>query len=139
MLGGVRRALRPPGRFVAEFGGHGCVGAIAVAIIAALSRRGIAVETPWYFPTAEEYQARLESHGFIVENAYLFPRPTPLPTGIRGWLATFAQPVLAQLPLGERGAAEDEIEALPRPVLCDGKGRWTADYVRLRIVARIEN
>ena len=38
---GSFRALVPGGRFVGELGGHGCVGAITVALIAALERRGI--------------------------------------------------------------------------------------------------
>ena len=35
------RALKPGGRFVAEMGGHGCVAAITVALIAVLERHGI--------------------------------------------------------------------------------------------------
>ena len=31
VIAGAKRALRPGGRFVAEFGGHGCVAAITVA------------------------------------------------------------------------------------------------------------
>ena len=41
VVAGVRRALRPGGRFVAEFGGHGCVERIRRALIAALDRRGL--------------------------------------------------------------------------------------------------
>jgi hypothetical protein len=28
-----------------------------------------------------------------------------------------------------------EVEDLLRPVLCDARGNWTADYVRLRVEA----
>ena len=32
-------------------------------------------------------------------------------------------------------AGIDEVEDLLRPVLCDARGNWTADYVRLRVEA----
>ena len=135
-LSGIFRALRPGGRFVAEFGGHGCVAAIVLAVTVALERRGRVLQSPWYFPTAEEYSAKLAAHGFTIESIELYPRLTPLPTGIRGWLATFAGPLIDVLPVGERAAAVDDVEALLRPVLCDREGHWTADYVRLRVAAR---
>jgi len=62
VIAGVRRALKPGGRFVGEMGGHGNIAAIASALVAALDRRrlGGAESLPWYFPTAEEYGALLE-------------------------------------------------------------------------------
>ena len=36
VIAGVARALKPGGRFVAEMGGHGCVAAIVVAMVATL-------------------------------------------------------------------------------------------------------
>src|SRR2546426_792743 len=81
----------PGGRFAAEMGGHGCVAAITVAMMAALERRGIDCkrETPWYFPTVEDYRGRLERAGFSIGYIELIPRPTPLPTDMAGWLETF--------------------------------------------------
>lgn len=137
VLGGVARALQPGGRFVGEFGGHGNVAAIVVALLAVLARRGIDGRTlhPWYYPTAEEYRARLEAHGFAVRHIALLPRPTPLPTGMAAWLATFAGPFLAALPEADRTAARDEAVTLLQPALCDAAGQWMADYVRLRFAA----
>ena len=43
VIAGVWRALKPGGRFVAEFGGFGCVVKIRTALIAALNRRGIEI------------------------------------------------------------------------------------------------
>ena len=132
------RALRSPGRFVGEMGGHGCVAAVNLALIVGLEKRGIqnAVRvSPWYFPTVDDYSARLERAGFIAESVQLIPRPTPLPAGMRGWLETFANPFCAALPEDQRGDFLDEATARLRPVLCDEKGRWTADYMRLRFKA----
>lgn len=138
VLAGIRRALVPGGRFVAEFGGHGNIAAIVTALLAVLRRRGdLAVRKPWYNPTPDEYQALLEKHGFVVEVIGLHPRPTPLPTGMTGWLETFAGPFLDRVPVREREATVAEIVELLAPTLRDASGNWTADYVRLRFRARI--
>jgi len=133
------RALRRPGRFVGEMGGHGCVAAINLALIVGLERRGFrnaASISPWYFPTVDDYAARLERAGFVAESVQLIPRPTPLPAGMRRWLETFANPFLAQLDHDQREDFLDEATEMLRPVLCDEKNRWTADYMRLRFLAR---
>ena len=135
VIDSVRRALVPGGRFVAEFGGHGNIAAIATAIRAVLERHGLPNDSPWFYPTAAEYRARLEAHGFIVKDITLFPRPTPLPTGMAGWLATFRGPMLAAYPPPLQAQVIDEIIALLKPSLCDTAGNWTADYVRLQFEA----
>jgi SAM-dependent methyltransferase len=132
------RALVSGGRFVGELGGHACVGAITVALLASLERRCVADAAswiPWYFPTADEYEIRLRRAGFVPQSVRLIPRPTPLPTGMRGWLETFANPFCAALPAGARDGFLDEVTARLKPVLCDSQGRWTADYTRLRFAA----
>ncbi len=137
VIAGVWRALRPGGRFVAEFGGHGCVATIKRALIDALARRGIDGDAlnPWYFPAVEDYRARLARRGFAVRYIALIPRPTPLPTSINGWLETFAQSFLAPLADNDRAGFIDEVCEAIQPDLCDGDGKWFADYVRLRFAA----
>jgi trans-aconitate methyltransferase len=135
--GRMRAALKPGGRLVAEFGGHGNVAAIVTALRAASRLHGGdgSLAAPWFNPTPDEYRAILEAAGFRVERIGLFPRPTPLPTGIEGWLMTFRKPFFDQL--GDRSkAALDDVVQLLRPALCDTSGRWTADYVRLRVLAK---
>ncbi len=135
VIAGVKRALKPGGRFVAEFGGHGNIAAIAVALRAVFDRHGIALATPWYYPTPAEYRARLEAGGFEVIDVRLVPRPTPLPTGMIGWLRTFTTLQFAAVPAGLVAQVEQDIVDLLRPSLCDSTGAWTADYVRLQAVA----
>lgn len=137
VIAGVARALRPGGRFVAEMGGQGNVAAITVALVAALNRRGLdgAAAIPWYFPTPAEYGAKLERHGFEVRRIELLPRPTPLAKGMAAWLETFGEPFLQRLAPAERPPFTAEVVELLRPVLRDGAGYWTADYVRLRFAA----
>ena len=137
---GVRRALRPGGRFVAEMGGHGNVAAIMVALCTALEKFGVkdsAAVLPWYFPSADEYRGRLEQAGFRTEYIELIPRPTPLATGMRAWLETFAIPLIKSVAPEARANFLDEVTERLRPALCDASGKWTADYVRLRFLARL--
>ncbi|MEM7028221.1 MAG: methyltransferase domain-containing protein [Chloroflexota bacterium] len=138
VISGVWQALRQRGgRFVGEFGGGDNVGQIKAALFAAIQKRGIDPETlnPWYFPSTEEYQIRLEAQGFVVDYIELIPRPTPLPGDISGWLETFAESFTAALPVDERPDFVAEIREALRPTLCDAGGNWTADYVRLRFAA----
>jgi trans-aconitate methyltransferase len=138
VLQGVYRALKPGGRFVAECGGHGNIAAIRVALLAVLTAHGIPaeqIENNRFFSPAE-YRARLESQGFQVEEITLTPRPTPLSSGMAAWLQTFRSSVLDLLPQEDRVLAIEQIVALLKLVLCDREGHWTADYVRLRFLAR---
>lgn len=137
VIAGVKRALRSGGRFVGEMGGHGNVAAITVALLTILQRHGLRdAINPWYYPTVDEYRGKLERAGFTVEYMELIPRPTPLPTGMKPWLETFTMPFFRRLPESEQELALNETVEMLRPVLCDNKGQWTADYVRLRFLAR---
>ncbi|MYC83116.1 MAG: methyltransferase domain-containing protein [Acidobacteria bacterium] len=136
-LAAIHRALAPGGRLVAEFGGHGCVASIRAAFGEVLAGRDIDAEilNPWYFPTAEEYRARLDANGFDVDSIRLFPRPTPLPSDLTDWLETFAQPYLAAVPKRDRRAILNQMRERLEPVLRTPDGDWFADYVRLRFAA----
>ena len=137
VIAGVSRALVPGGRFVAEFGGVGCVAKIRRAIHAALATRGVdaALLDPWYFPSEVEYAAKLQAGGFHVHSMVLFDRPTPLPTDVIGWLETFAQNLLRDFAGAARAALLVEIRDRLAPELLGAEG-WVADYVRLRFHAQ---
>jgi trans-aconitate methyltransferase len=139
VLDGVRRALKPGGRFVAEMGGHNNTAAILTAMRAVLARRGIEALSlsPWYFPSAAAYQKKLEAAGFAVEEIAIIPRPTPIDAGLDAWLEAFAEDFLNPLPSDDRRAARQEICDLLQPILRDETGLWIADYVRLRFRARL--
>ena len=62
----LARALKPGGRFVAEFGGKGNIQAIHTALLRALDDFGLANKAgwnPWYYPSVGEYASLLERHG----------------------------------------------------------------------------
>jgi trans-aconitate methyltransferase len=137
VVGRVRDALRPGGRFVAEFGGRGNVRTIAAALQSAARRLGLALEAPpWYYPGVAEYASLLEAAGLEVRSALLFDRPTPLegPNGLRDWAAMFVRAMLDSLPPPRRDEFLRALEDEARPVLFRDGG-WIADYRRLRIAA----
>ena len=139
MLGDVQRVLKPGGRFVAEFGGFGNIAAIRVAMHAALEHCGFNgdMDDVNYYPTPQIYTRRLEQKGFVVDRMALIPRPTPLHEGgMSGWIRTFRRGVLESLPEDMRESVVNEAVRLLAPALRDEEGNWTADYVRLRFVAR---
>ena len=120
----IHRALRPGGRFVAEFGGKGNTG----QLMAALKEAGAATPN-FYYPSIGEYSTLLESEGFEVTFATLFDRPTELEDpvhGLRQWLTMFIPKLSPELIA--------RVEEQLRPALYfDGK--WHIDYRRLRVIA----
>lgn len=135
VVSGVWHALKPGGRFVAEFGAQGNVAAIVSALESALKARGNAVNSPWHFPTPQAFGQLLEASGFTVQVLERIPRPTRLPGDVGGWLQTFAHPYLAEIPATERKDFINMLVEQLRPQLCNAAGKWYADYVRLRVAA----
>jgi trans-aconitate methyltransferase len=137
VLACVHGALKPGGRFVAEFGGKGNVQAIARALQKALHGLGHGdLEMPWFFPSIGDYVRLLENHGFEVTFAHLFPRPTPLEgeAGLRRWIEMFASQVVDRLMPEQKEDFFLRVEKELRPLLHTGE-TWIADYRRLRIQA----
>ena len=122
VLAGVFRALKPGGRFVGEMGGHNNTAAIMVAIRAVLARRGLDAQrlSPWWFPSAAAYRARLEAAGFAVDEIAIVPRPTPLSAGLEAWLDAFTEDFFGALPPAERAPARSRNR---RPAAPDPDGR----------------
>lgn len=137
---GVFRALKPGARYVGECGGFGNIAAIRTALRAVLSAHGFSPDSGGgqTYLTSEAFTAIHSAAGFTDIEARIIPRPTPLPTGIRGWLKTFRAGFLDEAGVPETARAQviEEVEALLAPALRDGEGNWTADYVRLRWQAK---
>jgi len=142
-------------------GGFLNVGGVRGVLHSVLRQRGYdpASIDPWFFPTPEHYQELLEGVGYRVEScgeltlnyvSFVFgslspprlstesiPRPTTLPTGLEGWLETFAFPFFAVLK-----SPEEQSEVIKEVCkLCEvdmkdeRSGEWMAMYVRLRFKA----
>jgi trans-aconitate methyltransferase len=136
----ISSALKPGGRFVAEFGGRGNTAALLEAVYQALESLGVGDPlglNPWYYPGIGEYATVLERAGLEVTFAALFDRPTPLEGGddaLANWLAMFGKCFTDALAPELRGPfvrrVEERAERRLRP-----DGVWTVDYRRLRIRA----
>jgi trans-aconitate methyltransferase len=134
VLNGIYRALKPQGRFVAEFGGFGNARKIVDALTTCLEREGIVYQNPWYFPSAETYSNLLAQHGFSVEYIELFDRLTPLPEHLSEWLEAFGQAFFTNVEIQQKRHIIDEVTNLLKPDLFVN-GQWYVDYVRLRLKA----
>lgn len=138
VIAGIWRALKPGGRFVAEFGGKGNVKAIVTAIYQAIQATGypIDAENPWYFPSIAEYGTLLEQQGLELTFAMLFERLTPLEDekGMQNWLKMFADSFLTTFAIEQKMSIVADIEKQLYPTLYKN-GIWFADYKRLRVVA----
>lgn len=139
VIAGIWRALKPGGRFVAEFGGKGNVQAIVTAIYQAIQAAGYPINesnNPWYFPSIAEYGTLLEQAGLQLTFAMLFERLTPLKDekGMQNWLKMFADSFLTTFPIEQQMSIINDIEKQLYPTLYKN-GIWFADYKRLRVVA----
>jgi trans-aconitate methyltransferase len=140
VIGCIYQALKTGGRFVAEFGGKGNVGAIANSLYYALDAIGCPVSSdvnPWYFPSIGEYANLLEKQGFDVTYASLFDRLTPLEDGDGGmanWIRMFGSNFLLGLSDEQQLEVIRLVEGNLKPTLYRD-GRWFADYRRIRVVA----
>jgi trans-aconitate methyltransferase len=139
-IASIHQALKPGGRFVAEFGGKGNIHAIATALYKAIASIGISQPqtlNPWYFPSIAEYATLLEHQGFEVIYATLFARPTPLiekEAGIANWMQMFASTFFVGMNAEQKIQVIRHVEENLKPTLYQD-GTWTADYRRIRILA----
>ena len=137
---GVYRALKPGGRFVGEMGGQGNVASIWRGVHAELAARGHPIreqDTHWY-PSVKDFIEIYGAARFVDINARLIPRPTPLPTGVSGWIRTFRSGLMdiEGISLSEQGDIAEAVERSLEPELRQADGSWGADYVRLRFTMR---
>ncbi|MGI9311212.1 MAG: class I SAM-dependent methyltransferase [bacterium] len=134
----VHAALKPSGRFCAEFGARNNIRAVLAAIYAQLKKADLNGDdyNPWYFPSGAEYRSKLEKNGFEVIELDVFERPTRLPTDIVGWLDTFAADFLRDIPLAEHARFVENVADEVCAELQGECGHWFADYVRCRFLAR---
>jgi trans-aconitate methyltransferase len=136
----VEDALRPGGRFVAEFGGKGNIRRMQEVFGRAwteLRDGGQAEINPWYYPSVSEYATLLEKNGFEVRFITLFDRPTALAdgeAGLRNWITMFWSEPMSKLIPEAREVFFRRVEELLRPELFRD-GEWWADYRRLRFAA----
>lgn len=128
------------GRIVVEFGGQHNVKAITDTLRDSLCQWGYVRQSAldlWFFPSIGEYTSALESQGFTVTFAQWYDRPTVLAdeeTGIADWLQMFARPFFDRIHADDAAEIRNEVQDKLRDRLFK-KGKWYADYKRIRIIA----
>jgi trans-aconitate 2-methyltransferase len=134
----MARALKSSGRFAVEFGGKGNIQNILQALENSMQQLGFGGFIDWwYYPSIGEYTPLLEKHGLLVEQAWLFDRPTLLESedGMLNWLRMFGTVKTQHLSEADRERAFTLTVAKLRDVQYID-GYWYADYRRIRVVAR---
>jgi SAM-dependent methyltransferase len=133
---GVFSLLRAGGRFVGEMGGEGNVAILRRGIREELIERGYSVpaKDPQWYADPAAFQSIYTEAGFQDIEASLIDRPTPLPTGISGWVKTFRTGWMdiAGVAPHDRDEVAAAIERRLTPELGQSDGSFIADYVRLR-------
>jgi trans-aconitate methyltransferase len=142
-------ALKPSGVFVFEMGGHGNVGEVYSALIAALVAQGYSPEeanerSPWFFPSTDWMRGALQEVGFEVDTVEIEYRPTKLTPkdaggtgGLEGWNRLMGAEFLADLDDAKRNEAiKMVVDILDTFITRVEDGSQWLGYVRLRGVAR---
>ena len=135
VISGVAKSLKKGGRFVVEMGGAGNIDKIQKAMDEAVLKYGYKKKNCWFFPTEAEEKNLLEKYGLKIEKMISFKRPTPFPTGPRGWLSTFGAQLLENIPEElHKEIIENAIKKLENELDYEN-GKYIGDYVRLRFIA----
>ena len=124
--------------FVASF----ALSLFTFAFVTALAATALAVAGPQRFARLSVI-LQLALAGVVTSTVLLLPSLASAGqalsgdgTGMAGWLQTFGVSALSVVPPEQRAEVTAEIIELLKPSLCDEYGNWTADYVRLQVVAR---
>jgi trans-aconitate methyltransferase len=145
VLAGIKRALKPSGRTLLQFGGQGNAALISdVANELTADRRWkgyfVGFTYPWFFYSVEEYQAFIARVGLLPERVELIPKDMVHggKEALKGWIRTVFLPYTGRLPEALR---EDFVEQIAdtyierRPP--DENGRIHVQMVRLEVQATV--
>ena len=136
LLSQFQKLLKTGGWLICEFGGAGNIAKITAAFESELEKLDKSYQSPFFFPSCEEYQPLLESHGFQVHLLQEYDRPTPLKgkDGLRNWLKQFFAGSLSELSKAEQEQVLAGVEEALKDS-CWKETYWEADYRRIRLVA----
>jgi trans-aconitate 2-methyltransferase len=145
VLSGIRRALRPAGKVLLQFGGKGNaadMSQVVSRVTAGPKWAGYFTDFafPWGFYSPEEYRPWLEEAGFSVARLELAPKDMTHEgrQGLEGWLRTTWMPYWQRVPADRQQSFLDEIidEYLMRHPM-DAAGLVHLRMVRLELEATV--
>lgn len=132
----IAENLKPGGELVFEFGGKGCAKTVHSAMEAAFEGVGLKYANGFNFCSIGEFAPLLEEHGFRVEYAALFERPTEQAgeDGLEDWINMFLGAAFSGVDRDVKDLIMTRVGELCKPKLYAG-GKWYIDYVRIRMKA----
>lgn len=124
--------LKAGGELVFEFGGKGCAEAVHRALEKSFSSYGLKYENGFNFKSIGEFAPLLERHGFRVEYAMLYDRPTEQigENGLENWINMFINSAFDGVDTKIKNGIIKNTEKLCRDKLYKN-GKWYIDYVRI--------
>lgn len=128
--------LKTGGQLVFEFGGKGCADTVHHALEKAFANRGLKYVNRFHFRSIGEFAPILEKHGFRVEYASLYDRPTEQigENGLANWIHMFVGSAFEGVDAVTRDEIISQTEKICRPKLYIN-GKWYVDYVRIQMKA----
>ena len=145
VLAGIKRALKPSGRTLLQFGGKGNAALISdVANDLATDRRWkgyfVGFSYPWFFYGVEEYRGFMSRVGLSAERIELIPKDMVHDgkEALKGWLRTVFIPYTGRLPEALRENFVEQIASvyIERQPL-DENGHVHVQMVRLEVQATL--
>jgi trans-aconitate methyltransferase len=140
VISSVWNALKPGGRFVAEFYGHGTAKEIILALQKVMSSHNYSFDInedfPWYLPTQEEYCKLLTSQGFTVIVNRIFPEKLEGVGYIRTWTGNLLVKIERFGDIDDKNRQEifQEVENQVGSQLSENN-KWFVNCQHIRIVA----
>jgi len=141
VISSVWNALKPGGRFVAEFYGHGTAEEIISALTKVMCSHNYSFDIKkdfrWYLPTQEEYCKLLENQGFEGTAQSIFPRKKMhlLDGNIVGWLHQTIKTNTQNFDYNIEEQIFQEVQNEVRSQLSENN-KWFVNNQHIRIVAR---
>lgn len=145
VLAGIKRALRPSGRTLLQFGGQGnaaLISDVANELITGKRWKGyfVGFTFPWFFYGVDEYRAFISRIGLVPEHVQLIPKDMVHDgeRALKGWVRTVFLPYTERLPEALR---EEFIEQIARAYIArrplDENGHVHVPMVRLEVLATL--
>lgn len=128
--------LKSGGELVFEFGGKGCADTVHKALEQSFDKYGYEYRLDFNFRSIGEFAPILEKHGFRVELARLYDRPTAQvgENGLQNWIEMFVTTAFDGVAGKDKENIIKDAVAICRPSLYKD-GIWYVDYVRLLMKA----
>ncbi|GHB35860.1 methyltransferase type 11 [Pseudovibrio japonicus] len=137
VIRGVKKALKPGGRFVGEMGSDKNCRIIRSAMehLFAENPEFGPYKSPWIFPPPSTYIRALKEAGFSIIYHTEIDRRTTLEADMKGWLELFTDTLTQQLNEPQKKRFYRDLVKRLEPQLYSSEKGWEVDHVCMRFAA----